>query len=283
MGGLRFGSVLAAGLLALACGRSARTPEIYARVDGQPVTRAELEALAAQLGAGRRHGDVGLDEALDAWIEARLLEQEVEARGLDQGDDYRSHRAAIRARAWRAERDLARQAIVDEIQETLEVSEADLRARYDEDARRFLTTRLHLRQITVPDRATILAIRKQLAEGASFEELARQANLDPALRQRGGDLGWLEQRRLPTSMIGPAHRLIEEGAVTEPFEDREGRWNLVQLVGRERSARRSFESVRDQLERELRVLRSRERLAERLAERRAAVSVERAGAPDPSP
>lgn len=284
MRGLRYGSLLAACLLAGACGPAGGTPEPYARVDGEPVTRAELEALAAWLGARRRSGETpGLDEALDAWIEARLLRDELEARGLTDAEGYRSRLAAIHARAWRAEQELARTSLVDALEQDLAVSEQDLRARYAEHAHRFLTTRLRLRQISVPDRATILGIRKQLAEGASFEELARRANLDPALRQKGGDLGWLEQRKLPTSVIGPAHRLVEEGAVSEPFQDREGRWNLVQLVGRERSARRSFESVREQLEGELRVLRSRERLAELLEERRAATRVERLEAPSDSP
>jgi parvulin-like peptidyl-prolyl isomerase len=251
-------------------------PEVVARVEGQAVTREELAALASQL-ASRRPGraEPTLDDALDAWIEAHVLQAELSERGLDQSEGYRQRRAAIRARAWRSEQELARKAVVGALEDGLVVSEEELRALYDENAQRYVTTRLHLRQITVPDRATILGIRKQLADGASFEALARQANLDPALRKAGGDLGWLEQRKLPTSLIGPAHKLVEPGAVTEPFEDREGRWNLVQLVARDEAARRSFESVREQLEHELRVLRSRELLAERLAERRQALRVER--------
>ena len=145
---------------------------------------------------------------------------------------------------------------------------------YEEQKDRFLTTRLHLRQITVPDRETIHAIRKQLSAGEDFARLAAQANLDPALRRKSGDLGWVEQRRMPTHLIGPAHQLLREGEVSDPFQDREGRWNLVQLLGRERGVRREFDHVKGQLERELRIVRSREVLADLVASQRANVPVE---------
>ena len=249
---------------------------VYARVAGEAVTRAELEGLSEML-ASRRPGRPApeLDEVLEAWIEARVLRTVVAERGLDQTDTYRTRMAAVRARAWRSEQELARNALVAQLEGDVVVTEEELRGLYEENAQRYLTTSLHLRNITVPDRPTILAIRKQLAEGQSFEELARQANLDPALRQKGGDMGWVEQRKLPTHVIGPAHLLLEPGDVSEPFVDREGRWSLLQLLGRKKTARRSFESVREPLERELRMVRSREALAELLAARRAVVPVER--------
>jgi hypothetical protein len=280
---LGFLFVWAGELLTAGCSREAPVAgpseaEVVARVDGEEVTRAELEELAEWL-ASRRHsrGEPDLDAALESWIESRLLHDEVAARGLADDGDYRTGLAAVRARVWRSEQELARNAVVSALAQGLVFSNEDLREFYDATSQRFLTTRLHLRQITLPDRETILAIRKRLADGDSFEQLASQANLDPALRQRAGDLGWLEQRKLPTSVIGPAHRLVEDGEVTEPFRDREGRWNLVQLVAKERSARRSFESVRDQLDRELRVIRSREALVELLKQRRAGLNVERIG------
>ncbi len=251
-----------------------------ARVAGEEVTRAELESLAQQLSV-RRPGRAApdLDDALEAWIQARLLREEVRARKLDETPTYQKRLTAVRARAWKGEQELARAAIVDALEAELEITEAELRAHYEENGQRFLTTRLHLRQITVPDRETILRIRQQIADGKAFDDLARQANMDPALRQKGGDLGWLEQRKLPTSVIGPAHRLVSEGEITEPFRDREGRWSLVQLIAREKAARRSFESVRDQLDRELRVIRSREALTELLDERRSALAIERRDPP----
>lgn len=261
-------------------GADAAPQEIFATVDGEPVTRAEIESVAELLASRRPGRDApSEDAAFDAWQDAHLLRQFVAERGLDADETFRERRAAIRARAWRAEQELARNALVSALEKDVAVTEEELRALYEENAQRYLTTRLHLRQITVPDRATIQTIRKQLADGVAFEELAAHANLDPALRQKGGDLGWVEQRKLPTSVIGPAHRLVEPGSVTDPFQDREGRWNLVQLVGREKAARRSFESVRDQLEYELRVLRSREALAALLDERRATLAIERVAAP----
>lgn len=265
--------LLAAGL---ACGpeapHSPDAPVVVARVDGQPVSETELRA-AARL--RKRGAEVDWSQALEDWISAAILRRELETRGLEKSDAYRTRLAAIRSRAWRAEQELARDTLLTSLEEGLELSEAELRARYEEQKDRFLTTRLHLRQITVPDRETLVAIRRRLADGEDFARLAAEANLDPALRANSGDLGWIEQRRMPTALIGPAHKLLREGDVSEVFEDREGRWNLVQLLARDPGVRRDFEQVRDQLARELRVVKSREALAALLASQRKSVSVER--------
>ncbi len=246
-------------------------PVVVARVEGVEVTAEDLRSAGNPRGRDRA---IDWDQALEDWISARILLQQLETRGLEESDTYRKRLAAIRTRAWRAEQELVRDTLITALEEGLTFSDEDLRARYEEQKDRFLTTRLHLRQITVPDRETIHAIRKQLSAGEDFARLAAQANLDPALRRKSGDLGWVEQRRMPTHLIGPAHQLLREGEVSDPFQDREGRWNLVQLLGRERGVRREFDHVKGQLERELRIVRSREILADLVASQRASIPVE---------
>jgi len=251
--------------------------EIAAWVDGQPVTADELRAAAHP--RARDGGEVDWQDALESWVDARIVADELNRRGLHESETYRERVAAIRARAWRSAQTLARDTLIADVERSLELGDDELRARYDEQRDRFLTSRMHLRQISVPDRETIRAIRRRIEQGEDFARLAAEANLDPALRRNGGDLGWIEQRRMPTAMIGPAHRLLAPGDVSEPFQDREGRWNLVQLVARDQGVRREFEDVKDQLERELRLLRGREILAELVKERRAAVSARLAEGP----
>ena len=262
---------------------------------GHDVGRAELDTLVELRKARRPNGKqtpADLEDALQDWIDARVLEDELSARGLDASPEYRKRVTAIQARARSAEQQLARRTLLEALEQDLVFSDEELKARYDEQQDRFFTTRIHLRQITVPERETILAIRKRLDEGTPFETLAAEANLDPRLREAAGDLGWLDQRRVPAVLVGAAHRLVQEGEVSEPFHDREGRWNLVQLVAREVGVRQSFDDVRDQLARELRVIRSRQLLDDRLTSRRQGMTVERldpalqaggeASAPSPS-
>ncbi len=254
------------------------TSPAAARVGGRDVSRAELELLAAYRDARRPGGAErrpDLEAALQDWIAGRVLQDELSERGLDASPEYQKRLTGIQARARSAEQQLARKTLLEALERDLVFSDEELRARYEAERDRFLVTRLQLRQITVPERETILRIRKQIDEGTPFEALARQANLDPALRERGGDLGWLDQRRIPSTIVGAAHRLVQDGEVSEPFRDREGRWNLVQLVSRKRGVRRDFDEVRDQLTRELRVVRGRELLDERLAARRGELTVER--------
>ena len=251
--------------------------EVVAVVDGRRVPYDELQA-AANVRAGRPQ-EIDWNKALESWVSAQIVSDELTRRGLDETDAYRQRLEAIRSRAWRSEQELARDALVADIDKTLKFSDEELRTRYEEQRDRFQTTRLRLRQITVPDRETIRAIQKQVQEGEDFARIAAEANLDPALRRSSGDTGWVEQRKMPTALIGPAHRLLEAGEVSKPFQDREARWNLVQLIGRDQGVRRQFDEVKDQLERELRVIRSREVLAQLVEERRAGVSASLQTAP----
>lgn len=242
---------------------------VVARVDGQPVTEAQLRAASGA--RPRRSAPVDWNEALESFVTSGIIEEELRRRGLHESERYSTSLEAIDARARRAEHELARSTLVSDIEAGLEFTEEELRARYDEQRERFLTTRMRLRQITVPDRETIRDIQGRVVAGEDFALIAAQANLDPALRRSSGDTGWIEQRRMPTALIGPAHRLLEPGEVSEPFQDREGRWNLVQLIAREKAVRREFEPAKHQLERELRVIRSREILAKLVEERRPGV------------
>ncbi len=272
----RFAGLFA--LLLAGCGPAGPHDDspVIARVDGEAVSAAEIDALAERLSAGApRKPPADREVALEAWIRHRILQAEVEAREIDQREAYRQRVLGIEGRAFRGRQELARNAIINALTEELAPSEEDLRARYEKYADRFRTTQVQLRQIVVESREELNEARKRIARGESFEAVAREQNLDPALRASGGDLGWLEQRKLPTTVIGPAHKLIEPGQVSDPFRDREGRWNLVQLVGKQDAVLRDFESVRDQLEYELRVVRSREAVEELLGARREAVKVER--------
>jgi parvulin-like peptidyl-prolyl isomerase len=243
--------------------------EVVARVDGRAVHEDELR-MAARTRPGSQRVDWA--DALESYVAAEIIRDEFRHRALDQTDTYRERIGIIEARAWRSEQELARDVLLEDIDAELTFSEDELRARYDDQRDRFRSTRLHLRQITVPDRETIRKIHGRIVRGEEFARIAAEANLDPALRRASGDLGWIPQRKMPTALIGPAHQLLESGQFSEPFEDREGRWNLVQLIARDEGVARAFEDVEHQLEREMRIVRSREILAELVAERREGVA-----------
>lgn len=95
------------------------------------------------------------------------------------------------------------------------------------------------------------ALRERVAQGESFEALARTKNEDEQLRERAGRLApGLDTRGLREETIAALYAL-EPGAVSEPVFAR-GSLRLYQLVSKQRT---SFEDARDEL---IRILREEE-------------------------
>lgn len=70
------------------------------------------------------------------------------------------------------------------------ITDTEIKQVYDNDPQQFVTPeRRKLRHIIVSDEEKAKDLLKKLNEGASFEELAKENNID-ATKQRGGDLGW---------------------------------------------------------------------------------------------
>ena len=116
--------------------------------------------------------------------------------------------------------------------------------------------RVRVRHILTPaDNQRLLEnLRREIEEdGADFQALAREHSADRESAKRGGDLGWLDEDKLP-SYLNEALRGMEEGELSELTESPFG-WHLFRLEKRE--------------ERELNVKETQERAKEILRERHA--------------
>jgi peptidyl-prolyl cis-trans isomerase C len=231
----RISLVLAFGLLLAGCGDTFRTAA--AVVNGERITDDQVQAqldlaladpqTAAQLGTGAEReerikdatrltlsfliqeelihahaleheivvAEEDLDQALADVVQQAggqtAFEQTLEERGLTIGD--------VRANI---ERQLLAQAVAEEIT-SAEVSEAELRASYDERIVEF--TNIHLSHILLTDPGQAETLRAQLTP-QNFARLARERSQDPSSSDAGGDLGERLAVELPEQLAQAALR-----------------------------------------------------------------------------
>ena len=93
-------------------------------------------------------------------------------------------------------------------------------------------------------------IQKQLAEGASFDELARQHSQDVGSAKQGGDLGWVEAGQM-VKPFEDALYALKEGEVSDVVESQFG-LHLIKLEAIQSEPVDSLEQKRAELEKAFR-------------------------------
>ncbi len=94
-------------------------------------------------------------------------------------------------------------------------------------------------------RQRTLGLLAALAHGARFSALARKDSEDPGTAARGGALGWITAKEVPSSMARALHHM-KMGAVHGPLTTPFG-YEIVKLRGIRAGRRLSFKAARAQL------------------------------------
>lgn len=161
-------------------------------VNGKPVPKARLDALAEQINEqAKRTGQSvppDLEKQLREEIVAReIFMQEAQRRGIEASPGFR------------AKMDLARQSVmINELfadyQEKNKVTDAEAKAEYDRvvgsQAPAAGAKEYKARHILVETEDEAKAIIAQLKKGGKFDDIAKKQSKDPGSGAQGGDLGW---------------------------------------------------------------------------------------------
>ena len=153
-------------------------------VNGKPVPKSRVDALAQQLAASGRPVTPDLEPQLKEEIIAReIFMQEAQKQGLEASPEYR------------AQLELARQAILirtlfENYRKQNPVTDADVQAEYDKFAAANGGKEYKARHILVETEAEAQKIIADLKKGAKFEDIAKKQSKDPESGANGGDLDW---------------------------------------------------------------------------------------------
>lgn len=92
-------------------------------------------------------------------------------------------------------------------------------------------------------------LEKQLADGASFEELAKEHSLDPGSGSKGGDLGCFPEGVMVPSFNDVAFS-ADIDAISEPVESQFG-FHIIQVYNRNEASLIPLEDVKDDVKSQL--------------------------------
>lgn len=274
--------------------------KVAAYVNGVPIMVRDVEeALSGKLPGGSMHGGVSSEKKQKYWLDAakglvaqELIVQagraagikvepaEVTARLKQVRSRYPSpeaYKQAIQARGLtpasvqkRIEREiLVEKAVRREVDEKVRVSEEEARRFYERNPDRFNEPEnVRLRHILVrrdpaikegrdAARRKALDLAARIKKGADFAALARSESDDPS-REQGGDLGLVHKGRLMPAVEEAAFRL-KPGVVSDPVETIYG-FHILKVEARVPETRRSFDSIKGKLIRDLGDLARQDRL-----------------------
>lgn len=152
------------------------------------------------------------------------------------------------------------------------LSEDDVQAAYDEQyANAEAGEEYNASHILVETEEAAIALKEELDTGADFAALAREKSTGPS-GPGGGSLGWFGKGMMVPSFEA-AVVAMEPGAVSDPVQTQFG-WHVIKLNETRKTEAPSLESVREELELQLRQT----RVQTTIEDVTAAADVDRSGA-----
>jgi peptidyl-prolyl cis-trans isomerase C len=254
--------------------------DVVAKVDGQPITRADLDrhlAARAPFIRSRYSSPEKRKELLDSLVRFEVLAKEAQSRGYDRDPDvlrYQKQRAIDRM-------------IADETGKVRPeaIAKADLERVYREHPEQFSQQpAIRLEQIVIRDAAAakkVAALAKALnpRDDAGFRRLVAEHSQDEDSKQRGGDLTFLERdsTAAPAAVVAAGFALADGhdkvGLVAGPIESPQG-FHIIRLTQRRAGFLRPFAEVERQLRARVADERRRQQVDTWVAEMRGRVKIE---------
>jgi peptidyl-prolyl cis-trans isomerase C len=214
------GTVFAAAVLllaAVACGQEKKaTPAgtlsngpAAATVNGTVISQRMVDVIA------KRSSNAGKEDTPDA--RAKIIDQlalqivladEALKKGLDKNPDVIEQMAALR-------QSVLATAYIEDYIKANPVSDPDVQTAYDRIKASIKGNEYKARQILVAKESEAKDIIAKLKKDpASFEKLAMERSTDLGSKDRGGDLGWLDENRMAPEFAAALAKL-EKGKFTE--------------------------------------------------------------------
>lgn len=215
---------------------------IIARADSITVTAKELQESLWQ-----RYGSSTLREL----VQQKLLEREAQKRGIVVTDSEviqalkRYRLTDIQENRRKVRMELLLEKLANAM---VEVTETEAKQYYEQNKTLFQQPeRVHLREITLESKENAEAIWEalRLRNGENFADLVRHFSINPATRQRGGDMGVIPVRDLHPKLQAVVRKL-KVGEFSKPVEVN-GEWVILKLEARLPEEQKKFEQVREQV------------------------------------
>jgi peptidyl-prolyl cis-trans isomerase C len=236
-----FLAATAAALIGMAAPALAQNVAI---VNGKPVPKARVDALAAQLAkSGRPISPEMQGQLKDEVIAREIFMQEAQKRGLEGNDDFK------------AQMELARQTLLirelfADYQKSNPVTDADIKAEYDKFAAANGGKEYRARHILVEKEDEAKTIIASLKKGGKFDEIAKKQSKDPGSGANGGDLDWANAASYVPEFSAALVKLNKGQTTEAPVKTQFG-WHVIRLVDIREAQLPKLEAVKPQIAQQL--------------------------------
>lgn len=192
-----------------------------ATVNGKPIPKAREDAWVEQLKKqGQQDSPQLRQQVKEQLIQREVFMQEVAKRGIAEKPDVKFQLDVQR------QNELIRALMRDELARN-PVSDADVKAAYEEQKKATGTKEYKVRHILVESEAEAKDITAQLKKGAKFEDLAKKSK-DPGSAQRGGELDWAGAGAY-VKPFSDAMVKLDKGQMTDaPVQSQFG-WHVIKV------------------------------------------------------
>jgi peptidyl-prolyl cis-trans isomerase C len=174
-------------------------------VNGKAIPKAKLDKLIANSGQGSN--PELRERARDMLITRELINQEAIKRGLVTNDN-------IQEQLEQARLNILVGAVFEDYISRDGVSDAELKASYDQIKSQFEGTEYKVRHILVEKEADAKALIAKIKAGEKFEDLAKASSKDPGSAVNGGDLDWMTPQALVPE-FSKAMVALQKGQMTD--------------------------------------------------------------------
>lgn len=216
---------------------SAAHAQNAAIVNGKAIPKAQLDKLIQK--SNQPDNPQVRDQGREMLVTRELILQEANNRGITQKE-------SVREQLEQSKMGVLIAAVFEDFVEREGVTEADLKAAYEQVKGQYNGTEYHVEHILVEKEADAKAITAQIKAGGNFEQIAKEKSKDPGSAPNGGDLGWVSDKSLVPE-FSKAMVQLKKGQVTDkPVKTQYG-WHIIKLDDVRDVKAPSMEEIKDQL------------------------------------
>lgn len=216
-------------------------PQTLVTIEDFPLTNLHFALFASQ--TGRNPADAaGQISLLNELVNHFMIANSPEGRQLASEPDVVAALEVARAR-------LVAQAFIRQQLDSTPISDDELKAQYDAQHSGPATMEYKARHILLETEEDAKSVIEALAGGEDFAELAGSRSTGPS-KTVGGDLGWFEADQMVTAFATATAALADGSYSTEPVKTEFG-WHVILREDSRETPRPSFESVREDLVRQV--------------------------------
>jgi peptidyl-prolyl cis-trans isomerase C len=225
------------------------TPAVYAAdaagtVNGKPIKQSWVDYIMKD---AKDHGQTPSDNMKTAIIKelvgSELVFQEAQKQGLDKSSDFLVAQEL-------ANRKMLMTAFIQDFVKKNPVSEAEVKAEYDQYKKETGDKEYNARHILVKTETEAKDVIARIKKGDDFAKVAKEKSLDTGNKDKGGDLNWFSAPMMVKPFSDAVADLKKGELTSAPVQTQFG-WHVIKLIDTRPATLIPFEKAKPEIESKL--------------------------------